>query len=262
MNVLLSVIRLPENMSRKSVSEVGLEGLAKSMEEVGLINPIVVRKTKDGYEIVAGFRRYMAASMLKWEKISARVVKVGDNVAEKIKVDENKEREDLNAIEEGTYFESLIKRMEINQKELAGMLKLSEAYISQRIQCVEWPETLKNLVETGQMVFSVARELAKVKNMDDMIRLIDQALKGGVTPAVAGRWRHEANREDLARGEGAVLGVGGPGPGGTAGALGNCHVCGGEYKEGEYQILAVCGDCLAVITAGREKGVFKKEVEA
>ena len=87
MELLREKIRLPENMMRQEVSERGLESLAVSVKDIGIINPIIVRKVGDEYELIAGLRRYLVAKTLKMEKVPVKVVKASDKKAEKIKVD-------------------------------------------------------------------------------------------------------------------------------------------------------------------------------
>lgn len=261
MEVLRSKIKLPDRMMRQTVSERDMEDLVRSIKEIGIINPIIVRKLGDEYELVAGLRRLMAADMLKMEKVYVRVIRAGDERSERIKVDENKAREDIGPLDEGVYFADIMEKFGWNQKQLAEKLRVSESYVSQRIGSGNWPEILKEVVQNGKLTFSVAREFAGIKDSGELDRIIEQAVRSGVTPAVAARWRHEANREYL-RSEGeededyayattrACV---------EAGYV--CQVCGGPGQEIGYQILRICNICMGVIKVGQEKGVFQQEEE-
>lgn len=256
MDVLREKIKLPESMMRRVISEKDMEELVRSIKEVGMINPIVVRKVGDQYELVAGLRRLMAMDMLKKEKVMVRVMRVGDEKAERIKVDENRAREDINAVDEGAYFAQMMDRFGWNQKQLAEKFCVSESYVSQRIGSADWPDCLKEVVLDGKIIFSVAREFAGIKDEGEMRRVIDQAISSGVSPAVAARWRHEINRENL-RAEGQEGGEVET----TIGSYGSeelfsCEVCGGPGREVGYRIMRVCNNCLEVIKVGQEKGVF------
>ncbi len=261
MDVSREKIKLPEHMMRKVVSEKDMEDLVRSIKEVGMINPIVVRKMGDDYELIAGLRRLMAADVLQMKEVYVRVVRAGDEKAERIKVDENKEREDINPLDEGEYILGMMEKLGMNQKQMAERLRVSESYISQRIGAVKWPEFLKDVVYSGKLTFSVAREFAGIGDLGEMERVIEQAVRSGVTPAVAARWRHEANREPLATGgltgEEVEALVGGSDPYMRY----TCEVCGGPGQEIGYQIMRVCNNCLDVIKIGREKGVFVYEKE-
>lgn len=249
-------IELPVSMMRQNVSERGLEDLVGSIKEIGMINPITVRKKGEGYELIAGLRRYMAADILKMEKVPVKVVRAGDEWAEKIKMAENKAREDIDPIDEGIFFNKLMEMFGWKQKQLAEKFRVSESYVSQRISAVNWPEILREPVQKGLLTFSVAREFAGIRFPDDLVRVIDQAIRSGVTPAVAARWRHEINRDFMEiegtedqPGEAMMRG-------GDPDILYSCQVCGGPGHEIGYTIMRVCNNCLDVIKIGREKGVF------
>ncbi len=259
MDVSREKIKLPKNMMRQMVSEKDLEDLVRSIKEIGLINPIIVRKMGDDYELVAGLRRLMAVGVLQMEKVYVRVVRAGDEKAERIKMDENKEREDINPLEEGIYFKELLVKFGWNQKELAEKFRVSESYVSQRIGAFDWPDCLKEVVRDEKINFSVAREFAQIKDLGEMQRVIVQAISSGVSPAVAARWRHEINREPLAvgglTGEEAEAMM----RGGDPDMRLPCQVCGGSSQEIGYQIMRVCNGCLGVIKVGQEKGVFRED---
>lgn len=256
MDVSREKIKLPKQMMRQIVSERDMEDLVKSIKEIGMINPIIVRKMDDDYELVAGLRRLMAADVLQMEKVYVRVIRAGDEKAERIKMDENREREDINPVDEGIYFFEMMERFHWNQKQLAERFRVSESYVSQRVGSMGWPDRLKKEVVDGKLTFSVAREFAQIKDLGEMERVIDQAISSGVSPAVAARWRHECNRESLvgdvmSKEELEVMMRGG-----ESGILYSCQVCGGPGREIGYKIMRVCFNCLEVIKVGQEKGVF------
>lgn len=261
MDVLREKIKLPKQMMRQMISEKDMEDLVRSIKEVGLINPIIVRKMGDDYELVAGLRRLMAVDMLKMEKVYVRVIRAGDEKAERIKMDENKEREDINPVDEGIYFFEMMGRFSWNQKQLAERFRVSESYVSQRVGSMGWPDRLKQVVVDGKLIFSVAREFAQIKDLGEMERVIDQAISSGVSPAVAARWRQEINRELLIAG--GLTGQEGEAMmrGGDPGILYSCQICGGPGQEIGYTVMRVCNNCLGVIKVGQEKGVFVYEEE-
>ncbi|MBA7531435.1 Nucleoid occlusion protein [subsurface metagenome] len=258
MDVLREKIELPDSMMRQSVSEEGLEDLVGSIKELGIINPLTVRKKDEGYELIAGLRRYMAADILKMEKVPVEVKRAGNERAEKIKMAENKAREDVDPIDEGMYFNKLMEMFGWKQKQVAEKLRVSESYVSQRTSAVDWPEVLRMAVQGGQLSFSVCREFAGIRFPEELDRIIDQAIRSGVTPAVAARWRHEINRGDL-----LSEALEGKGVEAMAGAMApemlySCQVCGGPGQEIGYKLIRVCNDCLGVIKTGQEQGVFVK----
>ncbi|MBA7609573.1 Nucleoid occlusion protein [subsurface metagenome] len=258
MELSIEKIKLPANMMRQMVSERGMEDLVGSIKEIGIVNAITVRKKGEEHELVAGLRRYMAADILKMEKVPVKVVRASDERAEKIKMAENKAREDIDPIDEGAYFEKLMEMFGWKQKELAEKFRVSESYVSQRISAVNWPEILKIPVQEGLLTFSVAREFAGIKYPEELDRVIKQAVESGVTPAVAARWRHNINRGDFSmeglEGQEAQVAASGA----MADLLYSCQICGGPGKEIGYKIVRVCNICIGVIKVGQEEGVFKK----
>lgn len=246
MDILLKKIELPEYMIRRSISESGIKGLSDSIKAVGIINALVVRKKGDGYELVAGLRRYMAADMAGLEKVPVKVIKKGDQLAEKIKIDENLLREPVNPIEEGAYFKVIMKKLNISQKGLAKLNGLSEAYISQRISTMKWPGNLKSAVKEGSITFSVAREFALVNDEEERKRMIDRAVKNGCSPAMAARWRIEANRDSMQRGTRKL-----------ADYNITCHLCGEQVDEQKVKTMNACPECRSIIKQGQEEGLFK-----
>ncbi|MBA7558397.1 Nucleoid occlusion protein [subsurface metagenome] len=258
MDVLREKIELPDNMMRQSVSEKGLEDLMGSIKEIGMINPLTVRKKGEGYELIAGLRRYMAADILKMEKVPVNVKRAGDERAEKIKMAENKAREEVDPIDEGVFFGKLMETFGWKQKQLAERFRVSESYVSQRMSATNWPEILRNAVQGGQLSFSVCREFAGIRFPEELERIVDQAIRGGVTPAVAARWRHEINRGDLRSEEMDGEGVEAMGGVLDPAMLYSCQICGGPGQEIGYKLIRVCKDCLVVIKDGQEQGVFVK----
>lgn len=247
MDVLLKKIKLPEDMMRQAVSETGLKSLSDSIKAIGFINPLIVRKTAEDYELVAGLRRYMAADMAGIEKVPIKVAKKGKQIIEKIKIDENYLREPINPIDEGIYFEGLINRLKLTQKALAKLSGLSESYISQRIGSQKWPNHLKEVVKDELITFSVAREFSFVDNIGEMNRMITQAINNGCSPAMAARWRKEANRDLIQRGSGKLTGM-----------AYICHVCGDSIDEKKIKTITACPKCQIIIKQGQEQGIFKR----
>lgn len=261
MDVLREKISLPANMMRQLISENKMDDLVKSIKEIGIINAITVRKKGDGYELVAGLRRLMAADMLKMEKVPVKVTRAGEELAQKIMVDENRVREDVGPIDEGIFYQELMLKHKWNQKKLAEVFRVSESYISQRIGAMSWPEKLRKAVSEGTIIFSVAREFAKIRNMDELERVMDQAIRSGVSPAVASRWRHEINREEVETEGLDAKGLGSVGHVEDPELAMSCQVCGGGASEIGYRIVRVCNICVEVIKGGQDTGVFRREGE-
>ena len=116
-------------------------------------------------------------------------------------------------------------------------------------------------MKNGELTFSVAREFAAIRDYDEMVRVIGQAISGGVSPAVAARWRQEINREVMKTSESDSLGSGGMDTGQGIEVVISCQVCGRPGQEIGYKMIRACKTCLEIIQVGREKGVFGEAEE-
>ncbi len=260
--MLLTDLEAPLAVMRAGVDEEQMVNLVRSIKENGLINPIVVRKKGDKYELIAGYRRVLAHEKLGIDKIMARVVRADDLKAERMKIDENREREDVNALDEGVFFRQMMQNYGWNQKELAQACRYSEAYVSQRVSSIKWPEILRDAIIDGKINFSVARELAGVNDPGELDALVLMAVKSGVTPGVAAQWRHEANRK-VATDDGQEWQKRVPINEGDASGSGViCATCGHETEVNQLAHMMVCPKCMGEIAEATRSGVFvKKEGE-
>ncbi len=261
MYVLLTALDAPSAVMRAGVSQEGMADLVKSIRDNGLINPIVVRKKGKKYELIAGYRRVLAHEKLGMEKILARVVQADDLKAERLKIDENREREDVNALDEGMYFLAIMRTYKWNQKELAQVCRYSEAYVSQRVSSTEWPEILRDAIIDEKINFSVARELAGVKDPGELEALVIMAVKSGVTPAVAAQWRQDANRELEKFHMDGEPEMGAPEVGSSGRLTIACRTCGSEEPVGDAETLTVCASCGRKISFAVKQGVFTAKEE-
>ncbi|MBA7575224.1 Nucleoid occlusion protein [subsurface metagenome] len=243
---------------RQSMSERGLEHLRMSMRAIGLRHPIGVQKKGESYELIHGARRLAAAKMLEWEEIEVDLIEVSDDIVEMIKVMENREREDVNPIDEGIFYKALILEKGWTQTYLAEILGVSTGFISQRIGSKDWPKTLRDAVTVGALSFSTAREIAGIKDYEHLLYIAHHAAKSGATPTVAREWRRRANldyEEKIRREEGVET---------EADARAaqepemNCHTCGERGKVSEVTTYTVCRKCKELIEEVKRQGTFKE----
>ncbi len=261
MELSVGEIRVPENLMRREMSEKGLEHLARSMKEVGLIHPIGIKVVSEGWELVHGARRLAAAKMLEWDKIEVRQVGQGGDITEIIKVMENREREDVSAIDEGAYYKTLLMDKGWTQAHLAEMLQVSAGFISQRINSLEWPKSLREAVTNGVLSFSTAREIAGIKDYEHLLYIVVHAAKNGATPSIAREWRIRANLDYAARlrAEASTEDTAGSAP--QPEPLINCHPCDRKVPVGESSTFTVCTECRELIEEVRNQGLFWENIE-
>lgn len=258
MQVELSDIKLPKHLMRMGASQEGMESLARSIKESGLINPITVRKKGKVYELVAGFRRMGAHELLGRDKIEVLVTDAKAGDLEAIKVAENLEREPVNAVDEGFYFAAMMDAKGMTQKKLAAKIRRSEAYVSQRLAITDWPLGLKEAAHHREINFSVARELAGINDPEAMARCVEHAASGGCTPALAKQWKNDANRAPMAAPV-ATNGEEGGEPTTHEPAAGlRCDTCGDTHPTEERTFATMCPLCWGTIHSVMKEGVFSQ----
>ena len=258
MEISVSEIKVPENLMRQGMNEKGLENLARSINKVGLINPIGVRAVEGGFELVHGARRLAAAKMLEIKAVEATVLVGDEGHVEQVRVMENREREDVNAIDEGNYYKKLLVEKGWTQVKLAEMLQVSAGFVSQRVGAIEWPKSLREAVEVGALSFSTAREIAGIKDYEHLLYITMHAAKNGATPAVAREWKRRSNLDYVEKlrqeADGDLV------PSSTAAAepMVHCHTCGDRGAVKEVSTFTVCSECRALIEAVKDQGLFRE----
>jgi ParB family chromosome partitioning protein len=144
---------------RKEFSDADLKDLAESIRANGVIQPIVVRRTPDGHEIVAGERRWRAARIAGLERIPAVVRDVPDDAAAVLALVENVQRTDLNAIEKAHAFRHLAEVTGARQEELAKRLGLDRSTVANFIRLLELSDGVQALVSRGTLSMGHARAM-------------------------------------------------------------------------------------------------------
>lgn len=162
----------------------GIEELANSIRNLGLIEPVVVRRTKGEkpYELIAGHRRLKACKMLGCKTIKAVILNVNDKDAYLIAIAENLQRKSLNPIEEAvSYYNYVHKKGWGGLSELAKNIGKSPAYISMYIKLLELPVEVQELIAKGELKPFVAAELEKVKDKKMMLQLSKELITKKMT---------------------------------------------------------------------------------
>lgn len=170
-----------EEQARKTFDPDKLKDLAKSIESFGVIQPIIVRKLDDKYEIIAGERRYRASKLAGKITIPAIIKDLDDFQREKISLIENVQREDLNPYEEALAYKSIIEKYELTQEDLAKGLGKSRPYISNTIRLLRLDDRVLELLKDGKISYSIARELLAIQDKDAQYEKALEIIKDGLT---------------------------------------------------------------------------------
>jgi ParB family chromosome partitioning protein len=144
---------------RQTIAEEGLTELADSIRSQGLIQPIVVRKTANRYELIAGERRWRAAQKAGLDEIPAIIKEADDQSAAAMALIENLQREDLNPIEEAFAISNLTKQFDWTHQEVADVLGKARATVSNMLRLLELPNEIRELMKQDKLSMGHARAL-------------------------------------------------------------------------------------------------------
>ena len=169
--VPIKEIRPNKGQPRKSFDEDELAALADSIGQHGVLQPILVRRKGDGYEIVAGERRYQAAKRAGLSEVPVIVREISDEDVLKLALIENLQRSDLTPLEEARGYRQLIDERDLTQEELARILSKSRSTITNTLRLLDLPAEVQELVEDGRISAGHARAILAVPSEDGRIAL-------------------------------------------------------------------------------------------
>jgi len=152
---------------RKEIDEEALNGLAESIREEGLLQPIVVRKVADGYELIAGERRLRAFRKLSIEKIPARIIEASDASSASLALIENLQREGLNPIEEALGYASLIRDFDLTQEKAAERLGKSRAVVTNSLRLLRLSTDVQGYLSKGILSTGHAKVILGLENLEE-----------------------------------------------------------------------------------------------
>ena len=172
--IKLSEIKPNVNQPRLSFDDETIKGLALSIKENGLLQPVTVRKCDGGYELIAGERRYRACLLNKMEEIDAIVLKKNDDESANLALIENMQREDLNAIELALAMQRIMRIEDLTQVELAERLGYKQSTVANKIRLLRLPDYIKKGIADNLITERHARALLKVKteNLEEVYNTI------------------------------------------------------------------------------------------
>ncbi|HDJ3502854.1 TPA: ParB/RepB/Spo0J family partition protein [Staphylococcus aureus] len=162
---------------RKTFDENHLNDLADSIKQYGILQPIVLRKTVQGYYIVVGERRFRASKIAGLKYVSEIIKDLTDEDMMELAVIENLQREDLNAIEEAESYQRLMTDLKITQQEVAKRLSKSRPYIANMLRLLHLPKKIADMVKDGRLTSAHGRTLLAIKDEQQMLRLAKRVVK-------------------------------------------------------------------------------------
>jgi ParB family chromosome partitioning protein len=166
---------------RKNIAEEQLQELAQSIRSNGVLQPILVRRTDDDYELIAGERRVRAAQIAGLDEVPALVCSIAEAESMKVALLENIQREDLNAIEEAEAYQGIMEHLGATHQELADMLGKSRSGVSNMLRLLNLEQTIRNLVVDGDLTMGHARALLRLDDGSQRLKLARAVAKQGVS---------------------------------------------------------------------------------
>jgi len=246
-DIKLDDINDPNFQPRDTLDAAGIEALAASIQEIGLINPIVVRKIEDGYELIAGTRRCHAFMMLGRETIPAKVIDQDTREAAMLQYSENFHRQDLNPVQNARMLKFMLNELGYSTAELAKFCCRTKEWISRQLQLLDMEETTRQAVEEGRLSASVAMELKLIPDPKLRADYIGYAIEGGCTEKAARGWANQAKAVVAARdarqqaGEATHEEGEEPPPAPPGPRL--CKICGAPEDKVLLEEWAICWHC-------------------
>ena len=165
----LSEIRSNPYQPRKTFNQEALQELAESIKAYGVFQPIIVKKSIKGYDLVAGERRVKASRLAGLETIPAIVKNFSDEMMREIALLENLQRENLTAIELAWAYKGIIDSLHITQDELAAKIGKSRSSVTNTLGLLRLPNLVQNMILEGKLTMGHARELSKIEDNDKIL---------------------------------------------------------------------------------------------
>ena len=179
--ISLSEIRSNPYQPRKTFNDEALKELAESIKNYGVFQPIIVKKSIKGYDLVAGERRVRASKLAGLDKIPAIVKDFSDDMMREIALLENLQRENLTAIELAWAYKGIIDSLHITQDELANKLGKSRSNVTNVLGLLRLPTSVQDMVLTGKLSMGHARELSKLEDTAEIKKYANMVVEKGLS---------------------------------------------------------------------------------
>lgn len=173
----ITQIRPNPYQPRKTFEVEAIEELKNSILTHGIIQPLLVRKTIKGYEIIAGERRYRAAKEANFETVPVIVKELDDQKMTEIALLENLQRENLTAIEEALAYVNLIESYNLTQEELSKRLGKSRPHIANHVRLLQLPEEVTAMINNGELSMGHGRALLSLKDKTQLKPVVNKTIK-------------------------------------------------------------------------------------
>ena len=185
MNLGIEEIRPDKAQPRRHFDEVHIEELAESIRSKGVLSPVIVRRSSQGYVLVAGERRWRAAQKAGLRELPVMVREVSEKEAFELALIENIQREDLNPVEEAEAYRRLIDEHGLTQEALAARVGKDRSTVANALRLLRLPEAIKRAIVTGELSMGHARALLAIADEGDLKKAAEKVMAEGLSVRAA-----------------------------------------------------------------------------
>lgn len=170
----ISAIRPNTHQPRRNFPEAGIRELAASIKEVGILQPLVIRSTETGFELIAGERRLRAAREAGLDRVPVLIRPAGENESMELALVENLQREDLNPLETASAYQALMEGFGLTKEQLALRLGKSRAAVTNTLRLARLPAQVQEMLLEGKLTEGHARALLALETEEQMVEVADR----------------------------------------------------------------------------------------
>lgn len=192
--IKLNDLRPNPYQPRKMFAPEAIQDLRESIETHGVLQPLIVRKSIKGYEIVVGERRFRAAKEAGLKTVPVVIRELNEQKMMELALIENLQREDLNPVEEAQAYQKLMEKLELKQEELAKRLGKSRPHIANHLRLLQLPETIQNLIAVDKLSMGHGRTMLGLKDKQKMKAVANRIIKEKMNVRQLEKWIQELNK--------------------------------------------------------------------
>lgn len=246
-HLALKLLDEPRQPAREKPEEAEIEGLALSIREVGLLQPLGVVLRAGRYEVVFGHRRLLACRRVGYDPVPCNVLGEEEAAHLRATLAENVERKDLTPVEEAKVLRDMVDGHGQTVPATARALGRSEAWVRSRLEMLRWPAEFLELVHKGELAASVARELVLIEDPVTRDVYLRSAINSGCSAAQARMWRQDWEVSRPMYPEPEAVPLPGPSPITHRVPLVTCGACELPVPAVEARVLMVCRACQTIL---------------
>lgn len=241
----------PREADRASIDPDEVKELAENIKTVGLLNPLVVVKRGERYEVVAGHRRFLAVGLLGWHRVECNVMEGDGDAVLRARFSENVQRAELSPFEEGYALAKMRERFGMSVAQLGEAVGKSVGWVQLRLTCQAWPEDLARAVHERKLSLNAAMHLSYIEDDAERSRLVRYGVESGLTVDTAKAWVHQWRLTKCAVDTSLPVVAAPAGSSQPIIVRYPCAICNGETRPEEIRILRVCVGCENVVSENR-----------